>query len=135
MSLENYLDFFSQFDILLRNHRLHDFTKDTFFKQMSVGFLDLRLYPIPIVERLVEKGKDLMSDHKLRGYERSIQILDSYMTERVERDEFFSDPELLGHVRYMTREQREPHNKSDHTIDNIMKKYDAESYEWFRSFQ
>jgi sulfatase maturation enzyme AslB (radical SAM superfamily) len=135
MSLENYLDFFGQFDILLRNHRLHDFTKDAFFKQMSVGFLDLRLYPIPIVKRLVEKGKDLMSDSKIRGYERSLQILDSYLTERIERDEFFSDPELLGHIRYMTREQREPHNKSDHTIDKIMEKYDTECYEWFKGFK
>ena len=135
MSLENYLDFFSQFDIVLRNHRLHDFSKDKSFKQMSVGFLDLRLYPIPIVKRLVEKGKDLISDSKIRGYERSIQILDSYVTERVERDEFFSDSELLGHIRYMTREEREPHNKSNHTIDKIMQKYDTECYEWFRSFQ
>jgi hypothetical protein len=133
MSLENYLDFFSQFDVLLRNHRLHDFSDEWFFKNISVGFLDLRFYPIHIVKRLVEKGKDLMSDSKIRGYERSLQILDSYLTERIERDEFFSDPELPGQVRYMTRDMREKFNKSDHTIEKIMKKYDSECYEWYIS--
>lgn len=133
MSFENYLDYFSQFDIVLRNHRLHDFTEEHFFKQISVGFLDLRLYPTHIVKRLVEQGKDLLSTYKIRGGERSIQILDSYLKERIEREDFFSDPELAGQVRYMTRDIREKHNKSDQTIEKIMKKYDNECYEWYIS--
>lgn len=135
MSLENYLDFFSQFDILLRNHRLQDWSGTDKFKVMSVGFLDLRLYPLSIVNRLVEKGKDLMSDYKLRGYERSISILDSYLKERIERDSIFSDPDLIGQVRYMTRDMREKYNLSHHTIEKIMEKYDAECYEWFKGFK
>jgi sulfatase maturation enzyme AslB (radical SAM superfamily) len=134
-SFEKYLDYFDQFDVLLRNHRLMDFSGNiNTFKNRSMGFIDIRLYPKHIVERVVNQCVHLLHQYEPRGKDRTIEILNSYNYDRQQRDDFFSDQDLLGQIRHMTRKFREPHNLSGMTIDDILKKYDEESYDWYRSF-
>jgi hypothetical protein len=126
MDIDRWFDFFEKYDPLLYNHRY--IVNVGLAKQMS--FLDIKLFPTHIFNRVVNHAIDRFSKSELRGKHNTINILESYIIERNERVSEFENNKFLKDIKAQTM-NRDKYLKINRTYDQVLKIIDTEAYEWY----
>ena len=126
MDIDRWFDFFEKYDVKVYNHK--NFTNNRIELQHS--FLDVRLFPQHIFDRIINHAIDRFSKSTLIGRERSIDILQSYAAEKKQNSSTFSDPAILKTIKLKTM-HRDKFLKTNRTYDQLLKIIDKEAYEWY----
>lgn len=130
MDIDRFLNFFEQYNITMYNHK-YIVDADS-YPYGSGGFLDIRLFPKHICDRIVNQAVDRFSKSSLPGAESSISIVKTYIQERDDRAEYFSNVRLLKEIKARTR-YRNQFLKTPRPFEELLKLIDTEAYEWYMS--
>lgn len=130
MDIDRFLNFFENYDIQLYNHK-YVVDADS-YPYGSGGFLDIRLFPKHICDRVINNAAERFSKSPLNGSSASIDIVRSYLAERDARDEYFSNITLLRNIKRRTA-YRNQFLKTSRPFEELLKLIDKEAYEWFMS--
>jgi hypothetical protein len=130
MDIGRWIDFFQPFNPLIENHR---YIVDTSaYATHPPGFLDIRLYPKHIGDRIIREAIDRFNKSTLDGKANSILILESYISERNEKADFFGDPDLAKRAKGRTL-YRDKFLKTQRSFGELLQIIDKEAYDWYMS--
>ena len=128
MDIDRWFNFFEKYDISVYNHK--HITNDNL--EVSQSFLDVRLFPKHIFDRIINHAIDRFSSSSLRGSDRSVNVLQSYMIERNENPSKYEDEDMLKRLKKKTM-YRDKFLKTDRSYAQLLKIIDIEAYDWYMS--
>jgi len=128
--IDRWFDFFEPYDPIVYNHKyVWDMSN---IPDRTINLLDIRLYPKHIVENAINHAIERFDKCKLRGKEKSIQILQSYLIEREENLEIFENQKSLqaikGRVLF-----RDKFLKTPRAFLNVLNVINPEAARWYHS--
>jgi hypothetical protein len=127
MDIDRWFEFYEPYDPELHSHKLFgNITSDAY-----QGFLDIRLYPQQIFDRIVDHAIKRFEECSLRGKERTIAILKSYKLDK-SNNPIYSDLEMLKMMKE-NWEYREKFLLGKHTFESLTAIIDPEVRDWYLS--
>ncbi len=127
MDIDRWFDFYEPYDPELHSHKLFsNITADSY-----QGFLDIRLYPQEIFDRIFNHAINKFENCSLRGKERTIAILQSYKIDK-SQNKIYSDLETIKTIK-KNWEYREKFLKGKYTFESLTAIIDPEVRDWYMS--
>jgi organic radical activating enzyme len=127
MDIDRWFEFYEPYDPELHSHKLFNhINRDT-----MQGFLDIRLYPQHIFDRIVDHAIKRFEECSLRGKERTIAILKSYKLDKI-TNPIYSDPEIIKLMK-KNWQYREKFLLGKHTFESLTAIIDPEVRDWYLS--
>lgn len=130
MDIDRWFDFFEPYNVTVYNHKYISHLEN--YPGAAQGFLDVRLFPKHIFDRIVNHAIDRFSSSKLIGTSKSVDILKSYIHEREENIHVFENQELLRNLKSKT-EYRDKFLKTNRKYSELLNIIDPEAYDWYNS--
>lgn len=130
MDIDRWFDFFGNYDVKIYNHKYICHHEQ--YPTASQGFLDLRLFPDHIFNKVVEHAMNRFSNCQLIGADKSVDIIKSYIQEKEMHREFFENRDLLAQIKSAS-EYRDKFNKGSKTYPELLQMINPEAYEWYVS--
>ena len=130
MDIDRWFDFFEPYNVKVYNHKY--ISNMELYPYGIQAFLDIKLFPKHIFDRVVNHAIDRFSNTKLIGAAKSVDILKSYITEREANPHIFDNPEILKPIK-RTTEHRDKFLLTNRKYSEVLKKIDPEAYEWYMS--
>jgi hypothetical protein len=127
MDIDRWFDFYEPYDPELHTHKLFNHIN----RRTQQGFLDIRLYPQHIFDRILDHAIKRFEECSLRGKERTIAILKSYKLDK-SNDPIYSDPEMLKLMK-KNWQYREKFLLGKHTFESLTAIIDPEVRDWYLS--
>jgi sulfatase maturation enzyme AslB (radical SAM superfamily) len=127
MDIDRWFEFYEPYDPELHSHKLFNHIN----KQTQQGFLDIRLYPQHIFDRILDHAIKRFEECSLRGKERTIAILKSYKLDK-SNNPIYSDPEMLKLMK-KNWQHREKFLLGKHTFESLTAIIDPEVRDWYLS--
>ena len=100
------------------------------YPQGAQSFLDIRLFPKEICERVVNHAIKRFEKCNLRGRERTVSVLQSYIDERENMKVLFENEHMLKEIKKKT-EYRDKFLKTNRQFKELLKIIDIEAYNWY----
>ena len=127
MDIDRWFEFYEPYDPELHSHKLFNhITSDS-----NQGFLDIRLYPQEIFDRIVDHAIKRFEECSLRGKDRTIAILKSYKLDKI-RNPIYSDVEISKMIKKNWK-YREKFLLGKHTFESLTAIIDPEVRDWYLS--
>lgn len=130
MDIDRWFDFFEPYDVKVYNHKY--ITQTDFYPKSAQCFLDIRLFPTDIFNRVVNHAIDRFSSSKLIGSDKSVDILRSYLTERKQILNIVENVDILKKIKKQT-EYRDEFLTTKRKYSDMLKIIDSEAYDWYMS--
>ena len=127
MDIDRWFEFYEPYDPELHSHKLFNHIN----RETQQGFLDIRLYPQPIFDRIIDHAIKRFEECSLRGKERTIAILKSYKLDKI-RNPIYSDVEILKLMK-KNWQYREKFLLGKHTFESLTAIIDPEVRDWYLS--
>jgi organic radical activating enzyme len=130
MDIDRWFDFFGQYNVKVYNHKYichHESYPDA-----AQGFLDIRLFPQHIFDKVVNHAINRFSNSKLINAHKSVDIINSYVQEKETHKEFFENTDMLKKLK-KNSEYRDTFNKGSKTYPELLQIINPEAYEWYMS--
>jgi organic radical activating enzyme len=127
MDIDRWFEFYEPYDPELHSHKLFNHIN----RKTQQGFLDIRLYPQHIFDRIVDHAIKRFEECSLRGKERTIAILKSYKLDK-SNNPIYSDPEMLKLMK-KNWQYREKFLLGKHTFESLTAIIDPEVRDWYLS--
>lgn len=127
MDIDRWFDFYEPYDPELHSHKLFGHINS----HSSQGFLDIRLYPQEIFDRIINHAISRFENCSLRGRERTIAILESYKLDKAQNP-IFSNEEVRRSIKKKF-EYREKFLIGKHTFESLTSIIDPEVRDWYLS--
>jgi organic radical activating enzyme len=130
MDIDRWFDFFEQYNVKVYNHKYichHEAYPDA-----AQGFLDIRLFPQHIFDKVVNHAMNRFSNSKLINAHKSVDIINSYVQEKETHKEFFENTDMLKKLK-KNSEYRDKFNKGSKTYPELLQIINPEAYEWYMS--
>jgi len=130
MDIDRWFDFFGQYNVKVYNHKYichHESYPDA-----AQGFLDIRLFPQHIFDKVVNHAMNRFSNSKLINAHKSVDIINSYVQEKETHKEFFENTDMLKKLK-KNSEYRDTFNKGSKTYPELLQIINTEAYEWYTS--
>jgi hypothetical protein len=127
MDIDRWFEFYEPYDPELHSHKLFNHIN----KQTHQVFLDIRLYPQHIFDRILDHAIKRFEECSLRGKERTIAILKSYKLDK-SNNPIYSDPEMLKLMK-KNWQHREKFLLGKHTFESLTAIIDPEVRDWYLS--
>jgi hypothetical protein len=128
MDIDRWFDFVEKYDVALYNHK--NYTNEDL--RLHQSFLDVKLFPQHIFDRIIDHAIDRFANCSLRGKNRSVSILQSYKEDRKENIDKYEDKEALRLVKVKTI-YRDKFLKTNRSYAELLKIIDKEAYDWYMS--
>lgn len=128
MDIDRWFDFFNKYDITVYNHKYICHPEQ--YPDFAQGFLDIRLFPDNIFDKVLEHALNRFSQSTLRRSEHSVDILKSYIKEKEMYREIFGDRNLLQAIK-KNSEYRDKFNRNGKTYPELLQIINQEAYEWY----
>ena len=130
MDIDRWFDFFEPYNVRVYNHKY--ISNVEIYPHGIQAFLDIRLFPKNIFNRVIDHAIDRFSNTKLIGVEKTIDILNSYRIEREQKPHIFENTFILKSVKETT-ENRDRYLITKRKYSEVLKKIDTEAYDWYMS--
>lgn len=131
MGIDDYLKQYEGKSIRFYDHPYH--TYPSHYPAQGQGFLDIRLYPQDIFDRIVSAAEDSLNKYKHEGYQRGLDILNAYRVEKKQGTDIFDNVDihraLKGYALYRDNFVKKV------KFQDILPKLDTEAYDWFESLE
>lgn len=127
MDIDRWFEFYEPYDPELHSHKLFNHIS----RDSQQGFLDIRLYPQQIFDRIIDHAIKRFEESSLRGKERTIAILKSYKLDKI-MNPIYSDTEILKLLK-KNWGYREKFLKGKHTFESLTAIIDPEVRDWYLS--
>lgn len=127
MDIDRWFEFYEPYDPVLHSHKLFNQINSASMQ----GFLDIRLYPQEIFDRIINHAIQKFESCSLRGKERTIAILKSYKLDKMQNP-IYSDEGMI-HTIKKNYEYREKFLKGKHTFESLTAIIDPEVRDWYLS--
>jgi hypothetical protein len=127
MDIDRWFEFYEPYDPELHSHKLFNHIN----RHTQQGFLDIRLYPQHIFDRIIDHAIKRFEDCSLRGKERTIAILKSYKLDK-DNNPIYSDPEAIKLMK-KNWQYREKFLLGKHTFESLTAIIDPEVRDWYLS--
>jgi organic radical activating enzyme len=132
MDIDRWFDFYEPYNPMLFNHR--QFTNLGGYPTFAACFLDVRLFPQHIFDRIMDHAIYRFENCKLANAGKTISILNSYKKEKKDNAEFLANPKMLEVVKKRTL-YRDKFLITKRTYAELLKIIDEESYDWYMSIK
>jgi hypothetical protein len=127
MDIDRWFEFYEPYDPELHSHKLFG----NIGPASPQGFLDIRIYPQQIFDRIVDHAIKRFEECSLRGKDRTIAVLKSYKLDKA-TDPLYSDTEILQMMKE-NWEYREKFLLGKHTFESLTAIIDPEVRDWYLS--
>ena len=128
MDIDRWFDFYEPYNPICYNHMYHCSPK--FYPNTAAAFLDTKLFPKHIFERVVNHAIDRFKNTSLIGALDSVAILESYKIDRSENESFWDDIDMKKKIKIYT-EYRDKFLVTKRPYSELLKLIDAEAYDWY----
>jgi hypothetical protein len=127
MDIDRWFEFYEPYDPELHSHKLFGHINT----QSAQGFLDIRLYPQEIFDRIINHAISRFENCSLRGKDRTIAILNSYKLDK-KQDPIFANKQLHHSIKKNSK-YREKFLQGKHTFESLTSIIDPEVRDWYLS--
>jgi hypothetical protein len=128
--VDRWIEFFSKYDILVQNHKL--MTNINEYPKTAASFLDIRLFPKHIFDRVINHAIQKFEECHLEGTNISADILKSLIIEREQNLHIFENPKILQKIKQHTL-HRDKWLKTNRSFGELLQIIDKEAYEWYNA--
>ena len=126
--IDRWFEFFEPYDPALYNHKYVWSLSN--IPDRTINFLDIRLYPKDVCENAINHAIERFDKSKLRGKEKSIQILKSYLVEREENKETFENEKSLKQIKERCV-YRDKFLKTKRPFIEVLNRINQEAAKWY----
>jgi hypothetical protein len=126
--IDRWFEFFEPYNPIIYNHKY--LCDERSYPQGAQSFLDIRLFPKEICERVVNHAIKRFEGSNLRGKERTVSVLQSYIVERENMKVLFENQHMLKEIKKKT-EYRDKFLKTNRQFKELLKIIDIEAYNWY----
>lgn len=128
--IDRWVKFFSNYNILVQNHKMITDIKQ--YPATAASFLDIRLFPKQIFDRVINHAIEAFEKCNLPGTDISANILKSLIVERAENLHIFENDVILRKIKNHTI-HRDKLLKTNRSFGELLQIIDKEAYEWYIS--
>jgi hypothetical protein len=125
MDIDRWFEFFEPYDPILYNHKFIINLENT-----PSNFLDIRFFPEYIFEPVIDNAIRKFENSKLRGKEKTIDILLSYKKEKYESPHIFENEQTHKAIKSNTV-YRDKFLRGKKTYEQLLYTINQSAFEWF----